>query len=690
MLKRLTFVPVLALLLSLAACGGPPASPPRDVVGHVIMNEDFYGAATASLEERIYSADVVVRATLLSVEADGYRFQAVEYLKGTGPKSFTVQASTANRNARWDGREAVLFLSRAAGGQRNNARSNTPGAAFTFTDTTAIGDYIEPSYAQAYAGSLLTGDTIDRNNPVWLPAVETSGSSGRGSRSTDGTSNDYITDRSPGGRNDPTVSLADLRTKIAWIEGATDAGEEYRECIQASLNNIRYRRDWEAWYGAPQRKYPPLDYEIASGAAKGTVVVSSSFASTSKYHGAAFLDSPDASLFGIDYVDDDDDPGNGWSLAITTARPLPAAVYTATEQFQPARYFPCDFVSPTNQVPTEVTVTAPEGTVHEAFFDPATLSTGDGYDGTAGTLEPAGFSIDGTTTAITRLKWRDGSVLMSLAPYVSLSGHHLDFIALDGTLAHTVAVGDATRDGDTLSWPVDANPWPAGDQIMLRVYRKVVSTCTVPEGGMKPGACYEKPAFRSSSYAFTLAEDAKVSRNVGAVSATVSGAGRPSYSIAGDGADHFSITDRGAIRTAAQLDHETMPTYSLEVVASSGRWGRSTASVTVTVTDVDPEFAPYPWSFTVVEVDGGFDMSWDAVPEATKYAIQYKAPGVFETYVDILTTSTSNPLRLTGGARCNTEYLFRAFSHGDDDTYVSRWGHPSPVTSLTTAPCPGE
>ena len=604
MLQRvLSLASFLSLLVIVAACGGGQPTPAPQSGEAIAVDTRFHGAATASLEERIYLADVIVRATLRSVESDGYRFNAVEYLKGTGPKTFTVQASTAERNARWDGREAVLF--QATGGQSSSpARSTATGtASLTFVDTTSFGEYVDGNYGTAYAGDLQTGDTIDRRNPVWVPASATSGTS-RGSRSSESGSDgssaaSYITEaRSPGGDANPTVSLADLRSKIAWIGGSAGI-DGYANCIKYGLSHIRWVRDHEAYHRKPYSNRTPLKKEIASGAGSGTMLHSSTM---SDNYGLAnrpgydryWLEGDDASLFASTTVDPDRNPGDGWVNNLETARPLPAGNYRFDDRVQRHEFKPCNFISPLNWVPWEITVTAPEGTAHEALFDPARLTTGDGFDATGGTLEPAGFSIGGTTTAITGLKWHDGSVLMSLAPYVSLADHHLDFIALDGTLAHTVAVGDATRDGDTLSWPVDASPWPAGDQIMLRVYRKVASTCTVSEDGMKPGACYEKPAFRSSSYAFTLAEDAKVSRNVGAVSATVSGGGRPSYSIAGDGADHFTITDRGAIRTAAQLDHETMPSYSLEVVASSGRWGRSTASVTVTVTDVDP-VGRYSW-----------------------------------------------------------------------------------------------
>lgn len=57
-----------------------------------------YGAATASLEKRIYSADIIVRASLLSVSNGKLRFKAIEYLKGSGFTDFVVSADTVQRN----------------------------------------------------------------------------------------------------------------------------------------------------------------------------------------------------------------------------------------------------------------------------------------------------------------------------------------------------------------------------------------------------------------------------------------------------------------------------------------------------------------------------------------------------------------------------------------------------------------
>ena len=108
------------------------------------------------------------------------------------------------------------------------------------------------------------------------------------------------------------------------------------------------------------------------------------------------------------------------------------------------------------------------------------------------------------------VKWKAGTLSVELTPATSFGGHHLDFIAQDGTLAETVAVDDATRTGDTFAWAVADAPWAAGDKIMVRLYREVSSTCTVAEGAMKPGACYQDPVFTGAPFSFTVSEDAAV------------------------------------------------------------------------------------------------------------------------------------------------------------------------------------
>ena len=108
----------------------------------------------------------------------------------------------------------------------------------------------------------------------------------------------------------------------------------------------------------------------------------------------------------------------------------------------------------------------------------------------------------------------------------------------------------------------------------------VVATITVTEN--------VPPVFGSSSYSFSVAEDAAVGALVGSVSATDADNDTLTYSItAGNGDGNFAVnSSTGAITVAAGLDYETTSSYSLTAQADDGNGGTATATVAVTVTDV--------------------------------------------------------------------------------------------------------
>ena len=130
---------------------------------------------------------------------------------------------------------------------------------------------------------------------------------------------------------------------------------------------------------------------------------------------------------------------------------------------------PCNFKPDNAYLDWTVTVTAPTGTVHEAFFDPVATGSAVGADASNGALQPTAFTVGGTSTDLQSLKWESGSVTLGLSSSVSLSGHTLDFIALDGTTALSLDGGAAAVSGGTLTWSVATQPWQAGDLLILRI-----------------------------------------------------------------------------------------------------------------------------------------------------------------------------------------------------------------------------
>ncbi len=111
------------------------------------------------------------------------------------------------------------------------------------------------------------------------------------------------------------------------------------------------------------------------------------------------------------------------------------------------------------------------------------------------------------------------------------------------------------------------------------------------------------PEFGSAAYSFSVAEDASTGAAVGSVSATDADDDTLTYTIeAGNGDGKFVIDGgTGAITTAGALDHETTPSYALTVQADDGNGGTATATVNITVTDVDESTAGPLTGFTLVD-----------------------------------------------------------------------------------------
>ena len=133
-----------------------------------------------------------------------------------------------------------------------------------------------------------------------------------------------------------------------------------------------------------------------------------------------------------------------------------------------------------------VQVTAPAGTVHEAFFDPAALGSGRGRAGRgAGVLAPAAVGVAGnaaaaaasraaspTSATLRRLTWDAGQLRLDVTG-TTLAGQQLELIRLDGTVGLTLrgdaATRTATASGHELRWPVCTQPWQPGERLMLRI-----------------------------------------------------------------------------------------------------------------------------------------------------------------------------------------------------------------------------
>ena len=388
-----------------------PPTPPAPLYS-ITIDYDHVGAGTASIEERAYAADIVVIARLLSAGNDELRFQAIEYLKGTGGNTFTVSAETDGRDTQWDNQDAVLFL-KTPGSSTGSSAARTASGHKTFADTTdAAFLSTSPGARAGYKGSLPEGHTIDSRNPVWIPL-----GTGSGARSA--------TDSGATGTR-TTIDRETLREKVRWTTGGGSAvSADYDMCIRRGLSILRDDRDIEAYYGSPWETRQ-VDNSIASGAGKGLPIYEPDLHEFFNGYGTQLISGPDAELFLYERYDDDEIATNGYRETIVTARPLPRGGYTIFRLTQLAVDFPCDFRLENGHMIYTVAAEAPRNVVHEAFFDPMALSAGVGFGptatSTAGVLKPTSFSERGTTTNITGLKWENGNVVLKLDPFISLRG----------------------------------------------------------------------------------------------------------------------------------------------------------------------------------------------------------------------------------------------------------------------------
>ena len=415
------------------------------------------------LEERIATADVIVRVRLSSHETVGaqppavvrnrgggyypaikFTFEALEYLKGSGGSElaayafgihhyFELASDTAKeakerwgswigrfRDDRWDDREAIVFLN-----------GPDPNGAYAIG---RLGEYRDDVTVERRV------TIADDESRVWLPDASVSGPEqyfllGDPHVPVRTIGNVRIV-RESATSKPATISLSTLKAKIAAVEeelaayrGDPEAG---RRCLITRYQSI----GWARWMKATNDFGVVSTTEMSSGLPASTKVVEH-YVLREGYR--EWYTGPDKDLF---------TPRQG---VMHTNRPLPEGEYRVYYQ---SRKPVSDCGANIKELETlyeyVVRVAAPADTVAESFFDPYA----------------EGAAVVGSTTVGT-IRWKSGLIEARLTPDVTDSS--LDFIALDGSVSLTLDVSDATEDSGTLSWPVVTQPLTAGDKLMLRV-----------------------------------------------------------------------------------------------------------------------------------------------------------------------------------------------------------------------------
>ena len=442
-----------------------------------------------SIEERIAKADVIVKArlhTTTSVVVRGagegwsdYYYVALkfnltvrEYLNGSGANeitAFTIQGGNydtrkeaedakpdivGKRVTTWDDRDAILFLTK-----------DDPDGAFS-TEVQGASDYFLTIGGPGQDSYSLHS----RHTRLWLPST--------GIPAT-GDDQEFLLAVPEPGRDTPTITLGELKSVITTINSELNTGDgsdEYKECIRSKYQSERMERFRMSRPGYTGPSFEPIwGGTFASGQPAGLELYEYDhglvIAVEPEKKTRLSIDGRDAGLFSI--TEGNHRPakvfvnGKWFTYSIVSVRPIPAGTYEFNHHY--GGFIDC---GDNSTFMMTANVTAPTGTLHEAFFDPVTEGSAIAADSTNGVLKPAAFAdANGASATIESISYEAGTVKLKISPHAGLAGQVLDFIELDGTVSLSLDVADATLDAvdDTLSWAVATQPWHNGDKLMLRI-----------------------------------------------------------------------------------------------------------------------------------------------------------------------------------------------------------------------------
>ena len=476
----------------------------------------------ATMERRIADADIIAIVSLASsttaVETHTYEgqtgyvgalkftFTVEELLKspaGSSPTQIVAMVGSLQayaersdaqaeaekmsrgRDTQWDDRQAIVFLA-------------THSLEFP-------GSLSDDLYFMSYIDLMLgLGDRYSIasiRNQLWLPEARDSDNGGGNTarkpqerRFVTGIAQevpDFTYKATTVLTESTSIALSEFRAIVARIEAElAGQSEGYRRCLMANYERLQKVAVWEA-RGDDYMSPETFTAEIGSGEKAGSEIIYNTrkivhgpngwesrsellgtnaalfrFGETTKSDTRTIggLDSLNAQKAGIEIV---------WHVQpMETVRPLPSGFYSFTWKYHRAEYVLCQpdlFYNHT----VNVTVTAPDGTLHEALFDPVTDASAVAADSSNGKLEPAAFTdANGASVTIQRIEWASDTVKVKVSPHTGLAGHKLDFIELDGSVSLSLAVDEATVDAanKTLSWSVASQPWADGDKLMVRIW----------------------------------------------------------------------------------------------------------------------------------------------------------------------------------------------------------------------------
>ena len=649
-----------------------------------------------SLEERIANYPTVVKARMTSESIEvvagaarlqGNYYAAVkfhlavsEYLNGTGADNITalwvpgdefgtrqeaedaLPDIRARRDTQWDNREAVFFLQDVP----VNLIPTLQGDNHYFLEDGS-------SYTDNYSLS-------SEYHKLWLPAAAAAtGATGQSGTAGDGQEFLLAVPTGPvgaagaSGASTPagsTITLGALKQRIVAVTAELNAGdgsEEYKECVR-----FKYRFDREDRYFIAEgegrrvfRRYPT--HEFDSGQPAGTTIYEDQIggAESTEKRSRLWFDGQDAALFNV--VTGDLAPVRSafaFTQTVVSVRPVPAGEYRANNNFLRFPFIPCNHVFTYEMT---MTVTAPEGTVHEAFFDPVAIGAAVGADGSRGVLKPASFAIEGVgTTDIKRIRWESARVEMQIDPPGRPTGHHIDFIALDGTVVLRLDFDDAVdvvEEGRTraLTWGVCERPWNDGDLLMLRISESPPGLTGATNDVLCPPPPPQNLMASSTQDSVTLTWDVADDPTVTGYLVLRRIARQNTFS-------KFEVTNGTATTYVDTTDIEpgTKYIYRVHAVNAAGlsEVSRVTATPAATpsipVTDVAGTSPPSPQGLTASSTHESVTLMWDAGDDPPTGYVTLRRVAKQDTFVKFeVTNGTATTYVDTTDIEPGTKYIYR-------------------------------
>ena len=484
-----------------------------------------------SLEERIANYPTIVKATLDRVTSEvvpaggrwtgeyviavKFHLTVSEYLNGSGATNIIAFWGSSNS---YETRSAAEAARPGLVAQRDTTYDDREAIIFMTSEFWDLFDTLKAknTYEVASTGDFLVDDFMSvtsRYAKLWLPAVavidgasqtddsqefllaapghETARQQARGFETNATSTSPMLAQQQA---DPPTITLRELKTKIAAVNAELNGGDgsdAYKRCIKAKYLSERVYSHRESEGRTVTVRQDATSHHTMSGGPADTVLYTIPQIGTypDKKDFKTWLDGGDASLFKIVYspmtpVDDNHDGKLEAGVDITkytesllNTRPLHDGRYAFNINDL------SDIAMPCNDVDTyewTVTVTAPTGTLHEAFFDPVTVGLAIAADATNGVLKPTSFTdANNAAATLQRIAYESpstgsgqaGTVKLKLSPHTGLANHVVDFIALDGKVSLSLEADEATVDAanNTLTWSVSSQPWEDGDKLMVRI-----------------------------------------------------------------------------------------------------------------------------------------------------------------------------------------------------------------------------